>query len=262
MQWEAETMKVAVFVMGAKSSLRQSEAFVRSAEHYFLPGAQRYYVNCMGQELRTDLVSGSTLTNRENQESVQFSSDERKKLGISELRRTNDYELSRFDYVFSICASMTFRRCVEIDFLPDRPDRLVVVQHPKFVNIPPDRLPFDRSTNSVARVASAEGIYYVTCQIFGGTPEVFSDMWKFIDLAYAKDSQNAVRARYGFNSYLNRYIVDHPYTLRHAGYCYPRGWDLGVPRVIESSLVDQPDIIQQWRTLEPWMPGSRRTQAA
>lgn len=157
--------------------------------------------------------------------------------------------LAQYDFVCSLNALLKFRRPIGTEFLPDSPQKLVVVQHPSYVNLPPNRLPFERNPRSRAFVAHGQGLVYVTDQVIGGAPAAYSAMIESIQRNLQSDYRDGVVSERLYESHLNRYVMDHPHVIRHAGYCYPGGWDLGVPRMMESDTGQTMSTTEsRWKT--------------
>ncbi|MBX3420585.1 MAG: alpha-1,2-fucosyltransferase [Pirellulaceae bacterium] len=220
-------MKVAVVCYRPSCEPCDWSGFYESAERYLLPDSQRSYYVVGKQPLDTGRCSVrasqvQSIELRANTASSGF-----------EVLLDLENQLTDFDYVYCFTADCRFQRSVSAELLPQQPDQIVVVQHPQYVNIPCDRLPYERNAQSRAGMPIGAGHYYVTSLLFGGTTATVLGMAQTICEDLQADWRNGVAAIAAEESHLNRYITLHPYRLCHAGFCYPQGWDLGVPRVIE-----------------------------
>ena len=140
--------------------------------------------------------------------------------------------LAAFDYVYFLDVGCRFHGEPGNDLLPRDSEQLVVVRHPKYVNVPIDRLPYERNRRSRARIQPGQGRAYVTAAVFGAAADTFLAAARSMASDLEADLREGVVASQYQESYLNRYLIDHDHRLCHAGYCYPQGWDLGVPKKI------------------------------
>jgi len=218
-------MKIALLSLIDGQSIDQWQSFVFQTQRSFMPFAERQYFLFSSDEAPTRLPPGVEWC-QQNDQTLDF--DKRHCL----LPTLPIDLLCQFDWVFYLSLNLTFFRAIGRDLLPKRDHELVVVQHAEYVNLPPDRLPFERNQKSTAYVSIGQGIYYVTHQIVGGRPRIFQAMAESMHQSLIEDCRNGVVAERLPEAHLNRYLIDHPHCLKHSGYCYPQGWDLGVPRMI------------------------------
>lgn len=239
-------MRIALLTVVAGDCTATWERFAHLAEKYFMPCSERHFFVFS----ETDGLS-CPLKN------VTFFPIGQKDFAEIHLRRhrwclaIKERLEAEFDYAYFLPVFAEFQRKIDTDFLPDDAQQLVAVQHPRFVNIPPDRLPLERNRRSQAFVRIGEWTQYITSEIYGGTVGTFLKMSRSIDDAIARDAVSGVSACRQLESHLNRYVIDHPATIRHAGYSYPEGWDLGVPKVIQMADGGLSEQYRDWRGYQP-----------
>lgn len=241
----AEAMKIALLTIVSSDSAATWEHFARQSDKHFMPGADRHWFILSDVDLTIPQTANVTVVqlNTREFEGIHL----RRHHWCLELKE----RLEQFDYTYFLPVFADFQREVSTDFLPDHSTHLVVVQHPGNVNVAADRWPLERNPRSQAFVQFGEGFQYVTSEIYGARTGTFLDMSQAITTAIDIDHANGLVARRHFESYLNRYIINHPCTLRHAGYCYPEYWDLGVPKVVQMSNGGLSDGRRQWRGYQP-----------
>jgi hypothetical protein len=220
-------MKIAILTVVSAEDVSQWELLIQTVRTHFMGNAERHFFVFSDAEStscsRPD-VSWVTLSKREFSE--------------IHLRRHQwclsiQHRLLDFDYAYFVPVFARFQRQIDDDFFPETTQQLVAVQHPRFVNIPVNRLPYERDQRSQAFVRIGQGKQYITSEIYGGTVDAFIRLSKIIDSAIATDAAGGIAACRLLESHLNRYIIDNPVKIHHAGYSYPEGWDLGVPQMIQ-----------------------------
>ena len=221
-------MKVAILYVCTGKYIRFWDEFYRSAERHFMPGAeQRHYFVFTDQQFA-------------EQDSPHVTRVEQANLGWPDntLKRYHMFsrieeQLSQYDYLYFFNANCVFRQDVGSEFLPDNEDQLVVVRHPGQVNNAPDQTPYERNPRSRAYIAKGQGSYYVCGGVNGGSSKAFLALTRSVQKAVDADIRDGIVAEWHDESHLNRYIMDHPHCVKHAGYCYPQNWNLGEPKMIE-----------------------------
>lgn len=128
----------------------------------------------------------------------------------------NEKHLRDFDHVFLVDADMRFEAPVGHEIVRPR----VATQHPGYVGIEPDLLPYERFTGSAAWVGKGAGSRYYCGGFVGGSS------WHFWVMARKIvewiDQDNPEYAVWHDESYLNRFLIDHPpFQILPPSYCYP-----------------------------------------
>jgi len=145
------------------------------------------------------------------------------------LKRFHAYDdhanlFEKLDYIFSADADMVFVDPVGEEVLSD----LVATQHPAFLR---QRGDYENKKISVAYVGPHEGKNYFTSSLFGGNKEEFLKMLKVLRKQVDMDLEKKFISRWHDQSYLNRYLIDHPPTrILNPSYCYPEDWQLEFPK--------------------------------
>jgi hypothetical protein len=221
-------VKIAILYVCTGKYIRFWKEFYRSAEQHFMTGAQqRQYFVFTDQDFP-------------EQDLPQVTKIEQANLGWPDntLKRYHMFQqveeqLARFDYLYFFNANCVFKQDVGVEFLPESSDQLVVVRHPGQVNNPVDRVPYERNPRSRAAIPVGEGKYYVCGGVNGGSTAAFLGLIRSVRQAVDADYRDGIVAEWHDESHLNRYILDHPHCVKHAGYCYPQGWTLKEPQMIE-----------------------------
>lgn len=226
-------MKVGVLYICTGQYIRFWPEFYRTAQDRLLPEAEKHYfvfTDSSFPEEREDHVT------RVHQANLGWPDNTLKRfhmfLSIEEV-------LEPFDYLYFFNANCRFSQRVGEEFLPESPERLLVVQHPGQIDKAPDRFPYERNPRSRAAIPQGLGKHYVCGGINGGAARTFLQFCRTARRAIDLDYADGIVAQWHDESHLNRYILDHPYTLRSAGYCYPENWKLksraegDIPKIIE-----------------------------
>jgi len=139
------------------------------------------------------------------------------------LRR--EEELKAFDYIFFFNANAQFMQPItEAEFLPriEKGERLLVVRHPGFYNLPNYEYTYDRNPRSSAFIPMGLGRYYVCGGINGGTSQAFLKLCHTLNDRINRDLKRDVIALWHDESQINRYILfRHDCRVLHPGYCWP-----------------------------------------
>lgn len=220
-------MKVAILYVCTGKYIRFWEDFYSSAEQHFFPGVQKHYFVFTDQEFPESSLPNVTKVHQEN-------------LGWPDntLRRFHmflkvDAELSKHDYLYFFNANCRFKRDIGSEFLPEQNEQLLVVRHPGHVDKSNDQLPYERNPRSRACVPLGQGTYYVCGGVNGGTSDAFLEFARHAREAIDADYRDGIVAEWHDESHINRYILDHPHTVRAASYCYPQNWKLSEDVIIE-----------------------------
>jgi histo-blood group ABO system transferase len=214
--------KIAVCVMATGSFKASAESLIESGRRFFcLNHDVTYFVFTNGPHLPAskDVVTVE-------QAHLGWPYDTLKRFHIYD---THAAFLENFDYIFSIDANMVFVAAVGEEILSD----LVATQHPAFLK---KRGAYENKKISSAYVAPQEGQHYFTGRFYGGTKVEFLQLLKMVKKQVDIDLAKNYIARWHDESYLNRYLIDHPPTrILNPSYCYPDDWQLEFPKKIISS---------------------------
>lgn len=123
------------------------------------------------------------------------------------------------DYIFMTDADMRFMAPVGPNILAV----IVATQHPGYVGQEPDELPYERRTESMARMPFGSGDVYFCGGFIGGARLAFIEMARVISRAITDDARFNVTARWHDESHLN-HALSHsfkPSLVLDPGYCYP-----------------------------------------
>jgi hypothetical protein len=133
--------------------------------------------------------------------------------------------LQEYDYVYHIDCDMQLNELISNEILGNT----VCVEHPGYIiNVPPERLPYDRKQDSNAYVSLIGGTkYYQNC-FQGGKTSLFLKMCRELKHKIEEDLRKNYIALWHDESYMNRYMVDNPPDLvLPFVYAYPELYDLG-----------------------------------
>lgn len=135
------------------------------------------------------------------------------------------------DYIFHIDADMQIEAPVGPEILADG---MTVTTHPGF---PPGSLrsdlPYETNPESRAYVAPHEGERYYPGAFEGGTRPAFLRWCYWMTAASAEDHLRGIEPVWNDESYLNRYLIDHPPALvLDERYCYWDSWGPSDRRII------------------------------
>jgi len=220
-------MKIGVLYICTGKYIRFWNEFYRTAEQHLLPEAEKHYFVFTDGDFAEQTNANVTKVFQKN-------------LGWPDntLRRFHMFlgiedRLEQFDYLYFFNANCRFEQTVGTEFLPKASDQLLVVQHPGQIGKPADQFPYERNPRSRASIPFGTGKHYVCGGINGGQAKTFLRFARAARQAVDADFHDGIVATWHDESHLNRYILDHPYTLLHAGYCYPQHWKLDVPMMIE-----------------------------
>jgi len=220
-------MRVGILYVCTGKYIRFWDEFYQSCEEHFMPGVEKHYYVFTDQAFAEETLDNVTKVHQEN-------------LGWPDntLRRFHMFQkvddaLASNDYLYFFNANCRFKRPIGAEFLPEREDQLVVVRHPGQVNKPADQVPYERNPRSRACIRLGQGDYYVCGGVNGGSSVAFLAFAKAARAAIDADFRDGIVAQWHDESHLNRYILDHPHTVRHEGYCYPQNWKLNAEPIIE-----------------------------
>lgn len=137
-----------------------------------------------------------------------------------EIYLNNKHLFDGYDYLFALDADMLFVGEVGDEILGD----LVGTIHPGYYN---QRGTYETRRKSTACVRKREGEYYFAGGFYGGCREEFLNLLSTTSKNIQTDVMHGVIAVWHDESYLNRYFIDHPPTVRLSpAYCYPESWNL------------------------------------
>lgn len=220
-------MKIGVLYICTGKYIRFWDEFYRTAEQHLLPEANKHYFVFTDGDFAEQNNANVTKVYQKN---LGWPDNTLRRfhmfLGIEE-------RLEQFDYLYFFNANCRFKKTIGTEFLPKASDQLLVVQHPGQIDKPANQLPYERNPRSRAYIPFGTGKYYVCGGINGGQAKTFLRFARDARQAIDEDFRDGIVATWHDESHLNRYILKHPYTLLHAGYCYPQHWKLNVPMMIE-----------------------------
>lgn len=156
-----------------------------------------------------------------------------------------------FDYLFMCDADMCFEGGVGAEILADG---VTATQHPGYVGMPPEALPFERRETSTAFVRAGAGERYCAGGFIGGARDAFLQMAKTIALAINDDCAAGVVATWHDESQMNRYLVhNEPARVLSPAYCHPEHdewyrsalWPEEYPRLLVA--LDKPNSEREGR---------------
>lgn len=134
------------------------------------------------------------------------------------------------EYVFQIDADMVIEAPVGHEILADG---ITVTTHPGY---PPGSAdaPYERNLESAAGVAhGAEGSQYFPGAFEGGQRDHFFAMAEWIAAASRTDQRLGIEPVWNDESYLNRYLIDHPPAkVLDRRYCWWDHWGTSDERII------------------------------
>lgn len=201
--------------------------FFQSAETYLLPGFEKHYF------VFTDAGS---LEGSET-ERVHLIRQEALEWPYPTLYRFRFFnrireQLQQYDYCYFFNSNCRIVQPITATaFLPDG-NELVVTNHPYYWNKKNKKFAYERNPQSAAYVPMGQGTVYAAGGLNGGKTASYLN---FIDtcLEYLQqDESNNIIPVWHDESYLNRYLQDHPYKLLHAGYLYPAETTLPFEKMI------------------------------
>jgi len=150
------------------------------------------------------------------------------------LKRFQVYEehaklFEKMDYLFAVDADLVFVAPVGEEVLSD----LVATQHPAFLK---KRGDYENKKISAAYVGPHEGKHYFSCSLYGGRKNEFLNLVKEARKRVDADLEKKFISRWHDQSYLIRYLIDHPPTrILNPSYCYPEDWQLEYPKKLVAS---------------------------
>jgi histo-blood group ABO system transferase len=135
----------------------------------------------------------------------------------------------KMDYLFSVDADLVFVAPVGEEVLSN----LVATQHPAFLK---KRGDYENKKISAAYVEPHEGRHYFSSSLYGGSRKEFLSLVKGARKQVDADLEKKFISRWHDQSYLNRYLIDHPPTrILNPSYCYPADWELQFPKKLVAS---------------------------
>lgn len=138
-----------------------------------------------------------------------------------------DNLLKDFDYIFFFNINLLFvTKIQDSEILPDQLAKIVVVQHPLFVNYKPNELEYERNPKSTAYIPKDEGRILVQGALNGGIGTEYRRLICELNENVDIDLKNNIIAVWHDESHLNRYIIDKSPKVLHPGFLYPEGFDL------------------------------------
>lgn len=156
-----------------------------------------------------------------------------------------------FDYLFMCDADMQFEGKIGAEILAEG---VTATQHPGYVGMPPEALPYERRPESNAFVREGAGERYYAGGFIGGGRESLLKMAETIRLAIDADALNGITATWHDESQLNRYLAhNEPARVLSPAYCHPQNdewyrsalWPEEYPRLLVA--LDKPNSEREGR---------------
>jgi hypothetical protein len=220
-------MKIAILYVCTGKYIRFWDEFYKTAERHFFPGVEKHYFVFTDQEFPESVLPNVSKVEQEN-------------LGWPDntLRRFHMFlkvesELELHDYLYFFNANCRFKKDIGKEFLPEQNDQLLVVRHPGQLNKPESELPYERNPRSRACIPFGRGRDYVCGGVNGGSSHAFLRFANTARDAIDADYRDGIVAQWHDESHINRYIIDNPFSIRSASYCYPQNWRLDEDVIIE-----------------------------
>lgn len=128
-----------------------------------------------------------------------------------------------FDYIFMCDADMRFEAHVGSEILGAG---ITATQHPGYVGMPVESLPYERRPESSAVVGHGSGERYYAGGFIGGTRDAFLRLARTIAMGVEADAAAGIVAQWHDESQLNRYLVSNPPAVALSpAYCHPENDD-------------------------------------
>lgn len=125
-----------------------------------------------------------------------------------------------FDYLFMCDADMKFVAPVGPEILGA--EDLTAVQHPGYVGMPREALPYEQRDGTAAFVPSTMGERYYAGGFIGGPRAMFIVMCAAITLAIGDDAEAGIVATWHDESHVNRWLAENPPEVTLSpSYCHP-----------------------------------------
>lgn len=133
-------------------------------------------------------------------------------------------DLDDFDYVFMCDADMRFDGTVGPEILGDG---ITATQHPGYVGMPVESLPYERRPESAACVDVIKSdARYFAGGFIGGTRDAFLRLARTIAMGVEADAAAGIVAKWHDESQLNRYLTtNEPAVVLSPAYCHPENDD-------------------------------------
>jgi histo-blood group ABO system transferase len=146
-------------------------------------------------------------------------------------------ELSRMDYLFYSDADMRFVNDFGDEILGD----LVATLHPGFYSKKRNKFTYERDPRSQAYISYKDGLHYYCGGFNGGRTEYFIAMAEAIMDMVNKDRKKNIVAKWHDESYLNKYLLQHPPTkILSPSYCYAENMKLPFTPILLALVKDRP----------------------
>lgn len=128
-------------------------------------------------------------------------------------------DLFQEEYIFILDAEAEFQRPINASVL----DHRVATLHRNIMRFR-DEFNYETREKSTAYIAPHEGEKYYACGFVGGKRKEFLRMLDVVSSNIRTDISNGIRARWGDESHVNRYLVDNrPTLVLPPGFMCPEG---------------------------------------
>jgi hypothetical protein len=193
--------------------------FYLSAEKYFLPEmTKKYFIFTDTEKIEFD-------------DNPQVKILPMKNLGWPDntLRRFANFLKYRdcygdVDFLFFFNANALFVTSITSEgFLPTANQPLVFCKHPGQTGKDPKEFSYERRDSVAAYIPFGQGEHYVCGGVNGGFKDNYLQMAEELNNAILADDKNNLVAIWHDESHLNKYLVDHPNSVKilETTYCHP-----------------------------------------
>lgn len=130
------------------------------------------------------------------------------------------------DYIFFINGDYNFYQRIGKEILPSSDEcGLVVAEHQKSLDLPPEEYPYERNPSSQAYIPVGVGKHYFAGGFNGGKTEDFLKLCKEIDNATQTDLDNGIIAIWHDESQLNARLLHRNVKVLPPWYVWPSFWN-------------------------------------
>jgi hypothetical protein len=205
--------------------------FFQSAEKYFLPEIEKhYFVFTDSREI--DFSSTNNRIHIIYQENLGWPDNTLKRFHIF---LSQEEKISKMNYIIFCNANLKFIETISAkEFIPEKTDRLIAVQHPGFFNKKRNKFTYEKNKKSTAYITPDKGRFYVAGGLNGGYGKDFLQAMKIMKQNIEHDYEKGIIAKWHDESHWNRYVVDRPdVKVLDVSYLYPEGLSLPFnPKII------------------------------
>jgi hypothetical protein len=159
-------------------------------------------------------------------------------------------DIFKEDYIFILDAEAEFRKKISNSVLDHRTATL----HRNIMRFR-DEYNYEKRESSTAYIAPTEGEKYYACGFIGGKRREFLHMLGVVSENIRTDISNGIRARWGDESHINRYLIDNrPTTVLPPCFMLPEGNPYFTKYIVhrhkEFKKINKPDT-DRFLTVDP-----------